>query len=273
MPERCLEECIGELQYLFGTENRLNILFSLAERPRPADELQTALDIPRTTLRRTLNELEDRGWITSGAKQVFSLTFGGRILATALDSSVSRVNQLVDLSKVLDQLPQSVHEELFGDVQAETFLRLTDQYSMTVGTPEQPYAPAERVLEVLTEVDRLYGFMPVYNPLYGDLIQRFIERDSEIELLVTPSVANRVSEGVRRGRDTMFGEKSRFFVASELPSYELFLTPNKVLVTAYNDQNLACGLLETSRDCCLFDRWATTAYKSNFEDRKVESIA
>lgn len=60
-----IEETLNDINYLTRSHNRLQTLKLIYESTCTQEELQRQLDIHRTTLRKTLSELEKKDWIES----------------------------------------------------------------------------------------------------------------------------------------------------------------------------------------------------------------
>jgi len=54
---------IDDIAYLVRSEHRVTTLIDLTVRPRSRSELWEAAGVSSSTIRRTLREFEERGWI------------------------------------------------------------------------------------------------------------------------------------------------------------------------------------------------------------------
>lgn len=71
---------IDDVAFLARSENRLGIMQTLDERPADRRRLAEETDTPRSTLGRTLGELEEKGWIERGGHEYEVTTAGSLIL-------------------------------------------------------------------------------------------------------------------------------------------------------------------------------------------------
>lgn len=60
-----MDDPLEDLEFLTRSAHRIPILEKLAERPRERADLQQEVEVSRTTVSRTLSEMEQKGWVGS----------------------------------------------------------------------------------------------------------------------------------------------------------------------------------------------------------------
>lgn len=82
------EDVIEEIGFL-GSATRIRLLSALgASEPVEKDELRDRFDVSRTTLKRNLDDLCDRGWVCEEGSSEYRLTASGRMAEERLDELV-----------------------------------------------------------------------------------------------------------------------------------------------------------------------------------------
>ncbi len=95
---------IDDIAFLARSETRVGVLRAIEERPRDRRDLATATDTPRSTLSRTLSELEERGWIERNG-QLYELTTAGTLVNEQFVPLLDTVSVLQKLGDAIDLLP------------------------------------------------------------------------------------------------------------------------------------------------------------------------
>lgn len=109
-----------------------------AEDPIDGHELRERFDVARTTITRTLDGFDDRGWIRRQGGTCSVTAFGASVAATVKDA-VADLEPAVKLAPFLERVPAESFD-LDPDALADA--------SITVAEPGSPYAPVERVTEL-----------------------------------------------------------------------------------------------------------------------------
>ncbi|WP_251341581.1 helix-turn-helix transcriptional regulator [Haloplanus halophilus] len=126
------------LEYLLGSQTRPQTLTALREAgPLPVRRLEERVSASRRTLKRTLREMESRGWVypTDGA---YGLTALGAELLSAHDRFRERARVARDARPFLERIPASALD-LDVDALAEATVIRPD---------EDTTAPVDRLLDI-----------------------------------------------------------------------------------------------------------------------------
>lgn len=95
---------IDDIAFLARSETRVRSMRAIDEHPRDRRDLARATDTPRSTLSRTLSELEERGWIERNG-QLYELTTAGTLLIEQFVPLLDTVSVLQTLGEAIDLLP------------------------------------------------------------------------------------------------------------------------------------------------------------------------
>jgi DNA-binding HxlR family transcriptional regulator len=107
MPQYHAESSIRDISYLARSEHRVPTLVALTERPRSRAELCELTGVSSSTIRRTLDEFEDRTWIERDGYR-YTATGLGEVVATGIEALVERVETERKLRTVWEQLPAAI---------------------------------------------------------------------------------------------------------------------------------------------------------------------
>ncbi|MDS0476838.1 winged helix-turn-helix domain-containing protein [Natrinema sp. 1APR25-10V2] len=102
LPDGVLEE----MAYLSRSENRLRILHVLTQHQYEPRELAEETDVPRSTLRRIVTELVDRGWAERTIDGTYVATPVGELLAAETDRYVGAIQAIQALDSAVRWLPR-----------------------------------------------------------------------------------------------------------------------------------------------------------------------
>lgn len=109
LPDGVLEA----MAYLSRSENRIRILHALTRRPFKPRELEEKTGIPRSTLRRIISEMVDRGWVDRTSNRDYVATPVGDLMAAETERYTNSVRAIQALGSAASWLP---HDELTIDL-------------------------------------------------------------------------------------------------------------------------------------------------------------
>jgi predicted transcriptional regulator len=131
----------GPVSFLAGSENRVETLVALRDGGAVDQrEIADSVDASRRTVKRTLNDLEERGWVIAenGTSDCRISALGGIVLDTYLEV-VNRLEPATHCAPFLQRVPTEAFD-LDPSALADA--------EVVVAAENQPYAPMDRVLEV-----------------------------------------------------------------------------------------------------------------------------
>lgn len=139
------------LRFLARSDDRITILTALTtDASFTRSELQTETGVPRSTLSRILNELEDRELVSSVGHRCEVTPFG-RFLAERLHSVFDAIEVMQRLQTLLKQLPDTDHDVTFTDHAGSEIL---------TPTSADPGASTRRFADLLHAASRVRLLIP-----------------------------------------------------------------------------------------------------------------
>lgn len=95
---------IDDVAFLARSETRVGVLRAVDERPRDRRELASVTDTPRSTLGRTLGELEERDWIERDGR-AYEATTAGSLVVEQFVPLLRTMGVLQTLGDAAERLP------------------------------------------------------------------------------------------------------------------------------------------------------------------------
>lgn len=184
-----MEEPLDAIAFLARSENRVQVLRSLAEAPHTREDLRESLPIARTTLARILNEFESRGWISRTGRE-YSTTPAADAFLARFVPLLETLEGIRNLGEAIDWLPRPVQSVDFRH------LRGAD---VTTSTPENPAEPFDVGLEVLRTGETYRGLTSTAIPRYVDVLgDRLVEKQMDVEGVIESSFLRTLREDPER---------------------------------------------------------------------------
>jgi len=176
------------IEYLTSSCNRVKVLGALTERAGEATELREDLGIPRSTFRRILSELEERGWVNR-RDGVYRATPLGEYVETYFTECVEVMDTVDRLGEFYEYAPYS--ETGVGvETLAESDIVVSEDY--------RPHAPIEAYLDAVEEADEITAMSPVISELYSEKYYEAItESGTTVENVIRERVAETILENWR----------------------------------------------------------------------------
>lgn len=157
---------LERIAFLARSENRIQILRTLADEEHTRQHLREELEISRTTLSRILNEFETRGLIDRTGQGYRLRSTAEEILSKFLPL-LETMEGIQNLGKAIDWLPppvRSLEYRHFRDA------------DITTSTPDNPAEPFDRGLELIRTADEYRGLTSTAIPRYVKVL-----RDEEFQ--------------------------------------------------------------------------------------------
>jgi len=164
IPHSNADSPIGDIAYLARSEHRVPTLVALTERPRSRSELCELVGVSSSTIRRTLDEFEDRVWIRKDGYQ-YTATRLGEVIASGMEDLIEQVETERKLRDIWRWLP--------GEV-SEFTIETWEAMNITVAEPDSPYRPIDRFESLLKETNELRLVRPeisLMEPCFEVLVQ------------------------------------------------------------------------------------------------------
>lgn len=152
-----------DIRFLASSTGRSGLLAHLTENTNDVRSMRDELDIPRSTLQRNLNELQEQGWVTQREDGTYQATEMGALV----NEDFQRLRETMEFVDGLSEMPDSIPFSAF-----DLDLRRLQDATFTAADPNDPYAPVNRTVELLEEVSRVRMVLPYYDPTYAEVLSK-----------------------------------------------------------------------------------------------------
>jgi predicted transcriptional regulator len=228
-----------------------DLLRALFAEPLDRRDLEETLDVSRATSHRFVRWLEDRGY---GERVDGRYRLTG--LGEAVTHGVCKFEDFLRTTHRLDPLFEFIcedHEEFVVEPFADA--------TVTVATPEDPYAPVARFLELLAESDRFRGFNTTHMipPGVGATTSRLLE-ERAVELIYRPDTAESLRADREAGSGGATDEGDVAIRTRDALPYGLALFDERVGVGGY-DEDTGTMRVFVDTDTVLAREWATRVFE------------
>lgn len=246
-------EAIGELDYLFRSRIRANLIVSLSnEGSVNRDSVKESVECDRTTVQRNLDSLVERGYLENTGKE-YSTTLKGSLFA----DMVAEILQRAQLIEGMEDFLQYVDPDDFD-------MEISDLSDAEIWLPEppDPYAMINRHVEVIEQSNLGRLLLPVIGlQPHVAVHENVLEGAGEFETVVTQEVAEtwtsdpRYREMTREMVDT---ERFRVFVYEGDMPYFLGLFDRDLVQVGVDDEGTPKAMLEATAEPVV--DWAEDVY-------------
>lgn len=172
------------LEYLTRSSKRIRVLQYLQEQSGEKSELAEQLDIPRSTLLRTLKEMSEYGWTVETKNGVYDITPIGSIVIDLFEKFYRKFKPIAGLAQLYHILPAELTDECSVEFEK---LNAIDPSEITVylATSVSPYVPMRRFAERIQTRDISCVFLGTSNPFYNVPVRQLLKEGS-IDKLIIP---------------------------------------------------------------------------------------
>lgn len=137
---------LGAVAFLSRSENRIQALVALADRPFVRNELATEIGVSRVTAQRILNDLVRHGWVTVDGR-TYRVTELGRIVSEEFQSLLETIAAVQQLATIDPWLP----------AEFDVDRRHLYDARITVPTPGDPIAPVRHSIDLMRAAVTIRG--------------------------------------------------------------------------------------------------------------------
>lgn len=236
-------EIIDEIEFLAGSETRIRALNTIAaEGPMTSREFRDEIDASRTTVKRNLDKLVDRGWLENSNTEYTIRPCGELVAAEFTD--------LIDAIRIIRELQPFMRWVDLDDLDFGLY-ELVDA-EVTVASDGDPYAPVNEHVDALQTANEVRALLPsVGHEAFKVILQRLNEADPAYDLVVKPACAKTLQEG--RQYEALF-EEAIASGAVEVSLYEgvipyyLGVLDETVQIGVEDDDGFPRALVETESE-------------------------
>ena len=249
------ESPIGDIAYLARSHHRIPALVALTGRPRSRSELCELTGVSSSTIRRTLDEFENRRWIRKDGYQ-YTATRLGEVVVSGMEDLIERVETEQKLRDVWHWLPDEVSESPL-----ETWAAMT----VTVAEPDEPYRPVNRFKSLLQETTELRFVRPeiaMMEPCL-DVLRQQIDAGVDVVLVDRPrSHTYFLSTYPEHSAEMMQRDNFTVLEHDDLPPHGVVLLDERVAVSCYErDSGTVHALIDT--DGSTVREWAQSVFEAH----------
>lgn len=244
---------IEDIEFLTRSHNRVRILGMLQEAGSlDKHTITDRLDASRTTAKRNLDALVERGWVRN-ADGEYTITAPGALVSEDFLDLTESIRTARRLAPVTKWMPDAT----FG-----FDLRELADARITPSVPDDPYAPIDRYVEALSNARTVRVLLPaVARPALEGIHDHLLDGTATGELVLGPQVVRTVrsnphcarlcEELTATGRMTVYAHDGPF-------PYYLGLVDDAVHIGIEDRDGMQRALVES--DATAVRAWAEDAY-------------
>jgi len=179
----------NRFEYLARSPKRIRVLHVLKEDSCRKGTLADELNIPRSTLLRTLKEMGEYGWVVEMQNGIYEITPSGEQVVDIVDRFYKQFHSLAGLTQLDQVLPSKLTD-------CAEFRSLLQECRNSIGVtthmsaPDAPYEPMQRFAEGLRSAEIECLFLGVTNPFYKNPLQDLLRERAVSEVAISCSVVD-----------------------------------------------------------------------------------
>lgn len=252
---------VEAMAYLARSEHRLMALRTVASHPRSPSELSEETGASSSTIRRTVREFEERGWIRRDEGR-YEPTELGAFIASAIEDLFNRLETERQLRGVSKWLP--------GEDSGFPIEKCAEA-DVTVAEPDDPYAPVRQFESLFQEATRLRFLRPeiaLMEPAF-DVLLEHVNSGVEITFVDRPSCNTYFLSTYPEHSPAMM-RRDNFTVLEhvDLPSYGLALLDHRVAISGYEEESGTVQLL-VDTDSPEVRAWAEAKFSAYADEAEL----
>lgn len=241
------------IEFLARSPHRLTVLDELFDGPKDRVDLRAATGASDPTIGRILGDFDSRGW-TRRAGHNYTLTQPGQFVAEHFLPLLDRMETEQRLREVWRWLPHEFDGFSFEMVADAT---------VTMVEPGDPYAPANRCLELYRGSERVRGFdAAVTAPHHFEEVYQRIVDGMEAEIIFPRNVSMKIATAYpEKAIEAFRSDHLTLRVTDDLPLYRLLIFDDRVGIGGYHPETgVLQGYVDT--DVATVREWANSTYES-----------
>jgi len=223
---------IDDIAFLANSENRVEVLDTLADEPRTRRNLSDNANGARVTLGRVLRDLEARNWIERDGHEYRTTPLGGWV-CEEFNNLVEVVGTIQKLATVLQWFPTDL---LTFDVRClrDAEIALRDRYDITglVRLLADSYRTADRTRALSKQISP---------SLVEATWQATVQEEGWFEAVVDPGVVAAVTANQEMDllcRDMIASGNARLYVHEDIPLQVALIDDTVFIILIDSDDNL-----------------------------------
>lgn len=252
---------IDALGYLTRSNLRVDALLTIQSAGTIEErELREQYDAARTTVTRTLDGFEDRGWVTRNAGACTLTAYGDAVAATVADA-VTDVDTATSLAPFLRRVPATAF-----DLDPTTLAGA----EVTVAEPGSPYAPVEEVTTLRQQSSTVRELSSIVARDSAEQVHdRAVAGDASFEIVLQADVVDQIqASDTYREQFERTVEQAAVDVrvyAGEFP-FLIVLLDDVVALGVSNEEEMPAALVVS--DAAAARSWAERRYQTYYDDAR-----
>lgn len=256
---------IEEVQFLVRSDSRVRLVNHLLESgPATRQELQEGIDASKRTVARSLQSLEERGWIKN-EDSGYRLTQVGTVLTESFVTTLDTFRRAEELGEFLRWFP--------SEFDSPDFLAVSDA-TISSRSEADPYAPVRKQSEILRTASELRILLPSVD-LEGTKViaEQITDGNLDAETVVSPEVEETMESAdfaplIREMTNT--GRSDIYVSRDELPIYLGLAGDGRVQIGVEDDEGFPRSLFETADE--RVREWGEELYRSYRERARPKPV-
>ncbi len=239
---------------------RAELLSFLRTTAADADTLERNLSASRSTIHRATQSLTTQGLVEED-DGVFELTSVGEVVAARTERFRTELDAVDRIEPFLDEIDSDAVDPPLDHLADATVER---------PSPGQPHVVVRCLNDLVADAESIRMFSGVVSPVYVDIAHEAVEEGTEIRAVFRREVVDVLfSEHGRKSREAARTGRFGVRIHDDCP-FELFLSENRVGMSAHDDRGLPVGFVETS-DPAVVD-WAESLFAHYWDTAEYATI-
>lgn len=228
------EPGMATLQFILRSRNRIRVLCRLSESPATKTELHQDLSVARSTVRRLVSELEERGWVYSVGSTCHAV-YPAHLVIGTLRKVIDDVDKATRLIGFFETVPIE-ERDAFSAFPVEAVLENLESIRVTLPTKTSPYGPRTELQALVTEAHSLRGFLPTLEPLHEPCGEMIEVDGGRAELIVPADTLHLTSEQPEEWASNLDPDLSqRILVGDDVPRFALVLLETGLALVGFDE--------------------------------------
>lgn len=235
---------LDHIEFLARSPHRVEVLEALADAPRTRHDLRDRADVSRITIRRMLEDFEDRGWVRHDDGQ-YEATPRGRYVAAEFTRLHGNVEAVEDLQDAVSWLPV----EQFGF----DLWHLRDADVTSINSWSDHKDAIECVADFAQDANRLWGITSGFtHEVLAEITAKTVDGPASFEAVITPSAIemaradDEMRDNLRAVLDAECNDVRRY--DSDDLALIFIVGDESVVLCGHSDHGPPPGTVETEND-------------------------
>ncbi|MBM4241593.1 MAG: DUF1724 domain-containing protein [Euryarchaeota archaeon] len=182
------DEVKDDLKFLASSNVRQKIMLSLSEGSKNLRTLRSEIDLSSSTILHSMNRLENKNLIFKKGDLYFLSQTGKIIILKLIDLTQTLVSIKRFMRLWSNHQMGAIPENLLEDIGCLCNSQLVESTTINIAKPQTTY------FELLKNAKKIRAITPVFFPLHIDLIKELLEKDVQVELILTTEILDKLIE-------------------------------------------------------------------------------